>query len=234
MAQLKIEEVAAIGYKPRSYSQHKNYPLEAAASAGHVGTVKLLLEQREVLGISDDEISDAIKVAVSNSHLFVVQLLLDDVAKGQSIKSHIESILEVEHQRQQSQIVDFALAQVSKHCSADETAELKQKLGTAADKYHHDVKISQETLFSDFAESCEVGNIQVIDAILGSKHHEALSSREIDAGLQLCALNGQSTVTQMLFESSSLKEKQPPSGEEAFVVTTGNGFVNMMKLLTSY
>lgn len=234
MAQPKTEEVPAIGYESRSYSRRENYPLEAAASAGHVGTVKLLLEQREVLGIPDDEISHAIKVAASNSHWSVVQLLLDDVVKWQSIKSHIESILEVGHQRQQSQIVDLALAQVSKHCSADETAELKQKLVTAADKYHHDSKVSRETLFLDFAESCKAGNIQVIDAILGSKHHEALSSREIDAGLQLCALNGQSTVIQMLLESPSLKGRQPPSGEETFVVAAGSGSVNMMKLLTSY
>ena len=234
MAQLKTEEVPAIGDELQLYSRRKNYPLEAAASAGHVGTVKLLLEQRDVLGIAADEISHAIKVAASNSHWSVVQLLLDDVAKWQSIKSHIESILEIGRQRQQSQIVDFALVQASKHCSADETAELKQKLVTAADKYHHDFKVSQETLVLDFAKSCKTGNVQVIDAIVGSKYHEALSSREIDAGLQLCALNDQNTVIQMLLESPSLKGKRPPSSEEAFVVAAGSGSVNTMKLLTSY
>ncbi len=116
----------------------------------------------------------------------------------------------------------------------DDTAELKQKLITAAHKYHHDSEVSQETLVLDFAESCKTGNVQLIDAILGSKHHEALSSREIDAGLQLRALNGQSTVAQMLLESPSLKGRQPPSGEEAFFVAAGSGSVKMMKLLTSY
>jgi len=86
----------------------------------------------------------------------------------------------------------------------------------------------------DFVDSCQTGDIQVIDAILGSKHHEALSPREIDAGLQLCALYGHSTVAQMLLESPSLKGRQPPSGEEAFVVAAGSGYVNMMKLHTSY
>ncbi len=234
MAQLKTEEVPAIGYRLELYSRRKSYPLEAAASAGHAGTVKLLLEQRDVLDIPDDEISHAIKVAASNSHWSVVQQLLDDVATRQSIKFHIESILEVGPQRQQSRIVDFALGQASKHCSVDETAELKQKLITAADKYHHDSKVSQETVALDFTESCKTGNAQIIDAILGSKHHEALSSREIDDGLQLCALNGQSTVAQMLLESPSLKGRQPSSGEEAFVVAADSGSVNMMKLLTSY
>lgn len=68
MAQLKIEDVSATDYRRQSYSRSHNYPLEAAASADHVGIVKLLLEQRDVLGISDDEISHAIKIAASNSH----------------------------------------------------------------------------------------------------------------------------------------------------------------------
>ena len=86
----------------------------------------------------------------------------------------------------------------------------------------------------DFADTCKTGDIQVIDAILGSKHHEALFPRDIDAGLQLCALNGRITVTQMLLESPSLEGRQPPSSEEAFVVAAGSGSVNMMKLLSSY
>ena len=234
MAQLKTEEVLVIEYRLPLYSRRKNYPLEAAFSVGHVATVKLLLEQRDVLGISNDEISHAIKVSASNSHWPVVQLLLDDVAKGQSIKSYIETILEVGPQGPQSQIVDFALVQVSKHCHADETAELKPKLITTTNKYHHDSKVSQETLIADFAESYKNGNVQIIDAILGSKHHEALSSREIDAGLQLCAMNDQSIVAQMLLESPLLKGRRPTSGEEAFFVTADSGSVKMMKLLIFY
>ena len=68
MTQLKTKEIPAIDYESRSYSQRKNNPLEAAASAGHLDTVKLLLKQRDVLGIPDDEINDAIKAAASNSH----------------------------------------------------------------------------------------------------------------------------------------------------------------------
>lgn len=233
-AQLKTDEVPASGYKLQLYSRRKNYPLEAAAATGHVSTVKLLLEQRDVLGIPDDEISHAIKVAASNSHWPVVQLLLDDSAKWQSVKSHIESILEIGRQRQQSQMIDFALVQASKHCSPDETADLEQKLVTVADRYHHDSKLSHQTLAFDFAESCKTGNVQVIDAILASKHNEALSSHEIDAGLQLCALNDQSIVIQMLLESPSLKGRQPPSSEEAFIVAADRGSVNTMKLLASY
>ncbi|MCJ1463344.1 hypothetical protein MMC07_001951 [Pseudocyphellaria aurata] len=231
MSPVRTEMVPAIGYNSRSNTPGENYPLEAAASAGHEGTVKLLLEQRKLLPIQESNISDAIIIAASNSHWSVVELLLDDVAKRQSIKSHVESIL---RQVQRSQIVDLALAWVSKHCSAGETAELKQKLLVAADEDHHKPEVSQETLVLDFANSCKTGDVQVIDAILGSKYLEALSPREIDAGLQLCALNGQSTVAQMLLESPSLKGRQPPSGEEAFVLAAGSGFVDMMKLLTSY
>ena len=234
MAQLKTEEVAAIDYKSQSYSSCRNYPLEAAASAGHVGTVKLLLEQRDVLGIPDDEISEAIRVAILNSHWPVVQLLLDDVARWQSIKPNIESILEIGHQKQKSQIIDLAVAQASKHCSADEIAGLSQKLVAVADKYYHNSEVSQETVVSDFAEGCKTGSIQVIDAILETKYHEALSSREVDAGLQLCALNDQSTVLHMLFESPSLKWRQPASGQEAFVMAASSGSVSVMKLLTTY
>ena len=234
MAQLRTEKVPATSYVSQSYSKRNFYALEAAASAGHEATVKLLLEKRNVLGISEDVISDAIKVAASNAHHPVVQLLLDDVEKRQSIKSHIESILEVGHQRQQSQIVDFALARAFQHCSADEIADLKQNPVTAADKYHHDRDMSQQTLVKDFADSYKTGNIQVIDAILDSKHHEALSLHEIDAGIQLCIIKNQDIVAQKILESPSLKERLPSSGEEAFIAAAGAGSVNMMKLLTSY
>lgn len=112
-----------------------------------------------MLRIPDEEISQAIEVATLNSHWPVIQLLLDDAAKRQSIKPHIKSILKAGRQRQQSQIVDLALALASEHCSVDETTELKQKLVTAADKYHHDSKVSRKTLVLDFAESCEAGNV---------------------------------------------------------------------------
>ena len=94
--------------------------------------------------------------------------------------------------------------------------------------------MSRETLILDFEKGCQLGDIHVIDAILASKHHEALSPFEIDAGLQLCALENQSTIVSMLLESPSLNGRLPPSGKEAFVVAAGDGLVKMMKLLTSY
>lgn len=233
IAQVHSEEVPAAGYRPRVHVR-ENYPLEAAASAGHEGSVKVLLEQREVLGIPEDEISHAVKLAASNFHWPVVQLLLDDVAKRQSVKPYIESILEAVGQRQQSPIVGLALARASKYCCADEIVEIKQKLVAAVDEHPYDPEVNQETLILDFEKGCKVGDVQVIDAILASKHHEALSPHEIDAGLQLCVLNGQTTIVQLLCESPSLKGRLPPSGEEAFAVAAGNGSVNMMRLLTTY
>ena len=230
---VQFEEVPTAGYIPESYfRRQENYALEAAASAGHEASVKVLLEQRNMLGFSEDQISHAIKVAASNSHGPVVQLLLDDVAKRQSVKPHIESILEVLRQRQQSPIVGLALAQAAKYCSADEIVGIKQNL--AADKRDYDPEVSQETLILDFKEGCKVGDIKVIDAILASKHYQKLSTSEIDAGLQLSVLNGQTTVVKLLCESSSLKERLPPSGEEAFVVAAANGSVDMIRLLASY
>ena len=235
IARVHSEENPTAGYRPRSHLRHrKNYPLEAAASAGHEGSVKLLLEQREVLGILEDEISNAIKVATTNSHWLVVQPLLEYVAERQSVKSHIESIFEILCQRRQSPMVDLALAQVSKYCSADEIAELKQRIVVAAENNHYEPGVSHETLILDFEKGCKFGNVRVIDAILASKHHEALSPREMDAGIQLCVLNDQSTVVSMLLEAPSLKGRLPPSGEKAFVVAAGGGSVQMMKLLTSY
>ena len=236
MAPLNTHENPAIGYNPEFHLRpwKKNYLLEAAASAGHRDVVNLLLEQREVLGIGEDEISHAIKAATTNSHWLVVQLLLEDAAKRQSIKSHLQSILEIVGQRRQSPIVDLALAQASKYCSADEIIEIKQKLVTAADKYHSNSEVSRKTLILDFTRGCKLGDIHVINAILASKHREALSPFEIDAGLQLCVWSNQTTIVSMLLESLSLNGRLPPSGEEAFIIAAGSGFVKTMKLLTSY
>ena len=126
MAQLKTEEIPAIGYRRDFYLKgSENCLLEAAASAGRRNVVNLLLEQRKVLRIREEEISQAIKVATTNSHWLVVQLLLEDAANRESIKPHLESILAIVGQNQQSPIVDLALAQASKYCSADEIVEIK-------------------------------------------------------------------------------------------------------------
>ena len=68
MTQLKIEKISATDYQSRSSLSRKNYPLEAVALIGHVGTVQLFLKQRDVLRNPHNEISDAIKVAASNFH----------------------------------------------------------------------------------------------------------------------------------------------------------------------
>ena len=234
MTQLKIEKISAIAYRLFLYSRRKNYSLEAAASVDHVNIVKLLLKQRDILNISDDKISHVIKIAVLNFYWFVVQLFFDDVAKRQSIKSYIETILEIGILELQSQIVNFAFVQIFKHCSTHEIVELKSKLIMTIDKYYHDFKINQKTLISDFAESCKNDNVQIIDAIFESRYHEALFSREINAGFQLCALNDQNTVVQMFLETLSLKGRQSTSEEKAFVVTINNGFVKIMKLFIFY
>ena len=234
MAQLNTEEVQTTGYKPGLYEMIDNYPLEAAASAGHKDIVNLLLEKRDVLGIQEDEISRAINRATTNSHWLIVELLLEDIAKRYSVKSEIESMLKIASQRRQSPIVDLALDQASKYCSADEIFEMKQTLVTAADRYRLDTEVSQDTLILDFAKGCEDGDIHVIDAMLSSKHHEALSPFEIDAGLQLCVLKEHGSVVSMLHESPSLNGRLPPLCEEPFVVAAGGGSLKMMELLTSY
>ena len=227
------QETPAAGYRPQGHVR-KNFPLEAAASAGHEESVKVLLKNREVLGISENEISHAIKLATSNDYWSVVQLLLDDVAKRHSVKPYIKSILEVVRQRQQSPIVGLALAQASEYCSADEMVEIKQGLVAPLHEKPYDPEVNQETLVLEFEKSCKSGDIQVLNAILASEHHKILSPREIDAGLQLCVLNGHTTVVQLLCESPFLKVRLPLSGEEAFVVAAGNGSVDLMRLLTSY
>ncbi|KAL8790515.1 MAG: hypothetical protein Q9195_006346 [Heterodermia aff. obscurata] len=228
------ELIPATGYKPEDPFRHReNYPLETAASAGHKECVEVLLEQREALGISEDEVSHAINVAISNFQWPVIQLLLVDAAKRQSVKPYIESIVELKPQKKQSPIVALALALASRFCSADEIVQIKQSLVAAIDKHEYCLEVSLETLILDFKKACEFGDVEVIDAILASKHHKALSSHDIDAFLQLCAFNDQTAVVQLICESPSLKGRLPHSGEEVFAVAAGNGSLNIMRLLAS-
>ncbi|KAL6713705.1 hypothetical protein ACLMJK_009170 [Lecanora helva] len=233
IANVHYEEVQATGFRSHRIRREK-YPLEAAASAGHESSVKVLLEQRKVIGIPDVEIDHAIQRATSNSHWPIVQLLLDNVAKWHSVRPYIESIFETTRCNQESPVVDLAIAWAFQFCPADEAVEIKRKLAIAGEEPHFDPISSREPLVSRFARGCKNGDVKIIDAILGSNQYEALTSREIDAGLQLCVLNGQDAIIQLLHQSPVLKERLPPSIEEAFALAAADGSVDMMRLLFSY
>lgn len=68
MIQFKSEKTSIIDYKLSLYSQRKNYSFEIVAAVNHANTIKLFLKQRNVLNISDDEISYVIKIVASNFH----------------------------------------------------------------------------------------------------------------------------------------------------------------------
>ena len=61
------QKISATGYKPQEH-ERKNFPLEAAASAGHEECVKVLLKNREILSIPENKTSFAIKLTISNDY----------------------------------------------------------------------------------------------------------------------------------------------------------------------
>ncbi|KUI59751.1 Ankyrin repeat and KH domain-containing protein mask [Cytospora mali] len=126
VTQTATKEDTASKYRGRRNTRRENYPLEASAAAGQVGTVRLLLEHRKILGIQGESISEAIRAAVENGHLNIVQVLLDDVAKRQPVTSDLSFVVKLGRESKQPHVVDFALSLASEHCSEDEIRELRK------------------------------------------------------------------------------------------------------------
>lgn len=227
------EECPSIGYKLEESPYCENYALEASAFHGHESTVKLLLEQREVLGIPDEEIYHATEVAARKGHLGVIQALLDNVATREPIDSYISSILEVGRETKQPRVVDFAVAQASTHpgTSRDEMI-LRSEMLDATEKYRNP-QTPKTIILDDFALACESGDAEIISAVLDSGHHTSVSSKELALGLNHCAIYGQQSIARILLESAHIIWNNS-AYEEAFIIAACNGHLDFMKMLAGY
>lgn len=208
------------------------HPLELAASLGHEKTVNWLLRQQQrPLTVSHNTIRSAISVASNQGHSSVVETLLEFVA-NRPTPSDTQRIEERLSESQFGEEAAFRLA--SANCTPDEFATLSRKHPTqaikyGANKYHHK-KVGEEETLLDFALSCKTGDVRLAASILETEHHGLLSLRDVDQGIELCGLHGQTVVAQLLLESPILRDRKPSSGKEAFVNAAAGGFVDSMRL----
>lgn len=228
---LGIEQDSTLGFACDRWKHE--HPLKAAASLGHAKTVSWLLrQQQQPLTVSRDTIRSAISVASNRGHSSVVQILLEFIANVSTpsdmnrIKGRLSKSLFSE---------DAAFRLASAHCTPDEFATFSRKYPTQASKYnrateYHHKEIGEEETLLDFELSCKTGDVQLAASILETEHHGLLSLRAVDEGIQLCGLNGQAIVAQLLLESPILGDRKPSSGKEAFVLAAARGFVDCMRL----
>ncbi|RFU24961.1 hypothetical protein B7463_g11382, partial [Scytalidium lignicola] len=224
------DEVAATReYLTPRYSRWSHCPLEVSASAGHESVVNVLLQQRERLGIPDQEVANAMKAAARNGHLSVVEILLDYIAAQKPIKDFIRSIFNVAYENKQSHIVDFALDLASRRGFTDEVDRMRLESLEGTEKPPI-AEVSKEQVVSDFVNSCKIGNIDAISRILQPNHLHLLDPGMVDQGLELSATHGLLTPVRLLLESGKLPRK-PMIPDELFISTAANGHVEVMQCL---
>ncbi|KUI70485.1 Ankyrin repeat and KH domain-containing protein mask [Cytospora mali] len=199
------EEGTASEYRGRKNTRREYYPLKTSAAAGQVGTVRLLLEHRKILGIQEESVSEAMRAAVKNGHLNVVQVLLDDVAKRQPITSDLSSVVKLGWEGKQPHVVDFALSLASEHCSEDEITELrKQPERSVLDLLDELLFVKLPKLDSTemFVAASASGHLDTLKSLAASwtNHRKSTIRLAIQRALVVSSENGQIETVQYLLE----------------------------------
>ncbi|KAF4899121.1 Ankyrin-1 [Colletotrichum fructicola] len=207
--------------------------LQAAAFAGHMNTVRLLLEHKDTLGISSHEIKLAVEVAEEAGHLSIIQHLIKATKSEEEVRDHIRGMVNRGHAAHQTDVVNFALALASQHLSPDECSRLQETTCTAAETYKTTGR-SEEKLYSSFFKSCEAGDVHLMSVILETGDQELLSVRDVEGGLHLCALHSNLAVAQMLLDEPLLQNPNLVFAEEVFVTAAASGSTAFMKLVLRY
>lgn len=210
----------------------ENHPLWTAASAGHGDTVKLLLDQKSRLEISDLEVSEALTIAASKCHLDVIKTILDFLAQSQAL-NYIKLVLNEGLRSSQPQVIELALTMATKTLSVTEAEELRGQTQPAAIKYRGR-RVDREELISDFQRACGNGDKALLGAITESEHYKALSEENLNAGLRAGVLNGQGISVRIILESAVPTSQLEISVQDAFVAAAAHGFKGMMISINSY
>ncbi|KAJ4258131.1 hypothetical protein NW762_008272 [Fusarium torreyae] len=176
-----------------------NHPLEVSATAGREEVVEILLTQKEILGISDEQVWGALKAAAFYGHLSVVRLLIDFISKTSSVKDCISFVLDGLNQDHQH-ILEYALDRASRSgCTEKEVDQLRLKLPSGPEKYKVS-SIQPELLISDFQACCTSANEKALVSILESEHQHLLQEKDFSKGVRLAARNGHGSLLKLLFD----------------------------------
>lgn len=215
---------------PRCYNDDslRDRLLEAGAEAGQVEVVRVLLGQKQDLGIPDLEIDEAVKLAASKGHLEVVKLLIHHVATYRPIESFVAGVVVAAQKQQPNPVIDYAMSLAVKHCSKVKMVEISKTLQLVDSRIRTNSPLS--TPAEELMDACDSGSIDRIVPILSSHHNHHLSETAITRAVQLCASQGHSQLLTLLLDSLILKNGNGIY-EGAIIAAAANGHVDVVELL---
>lgn len=185
----------------------ENYPLEVSAAAGNLEVVRILIDQRETIGISLEAVKGAMIAAAANGHLGILEILLDSVAQFGPITSYFSLILKSAKTDNQHKVLDFVLKTASEKFPAEVIDKLRLDLPPGPEKYKVAV-IGKGTLRSDFITSCQYGDINAVTSILESSHKTFLRSGDLTKGLELAVKNGHQSLLVFLLGHEAFQQPE--------------------------
>ncbi|KAK2773762.1 multiple ankyrin repeats single kh domain-containing protein [Colletotrichum kahawae] len=214
-------------------ASQKRCPLQAAALAGHVDTVKFLLERKDNLRISDGEIKLAVEAAAEAGHSSIIQLIVENMKNGNSIESCIRGMVQKGHAAGQPDVVRFGLALASQHLATEESSKLQKMVAPASETYRNTER-SKKKLSSNFALSCKTGDLRLLATMLEMGDHKLLSAKDVVLGIHISALSGSIAIAEALLKPPFWQDWMSISGERLFVTAAASGSVAIMKLFVLF
>ncbi|KAK7422187.1 hypothetical protein QQZ08_009655 [Neonectria magnoliae] len=215
-------------------SVDRRAPLEEAAFFGREDVVDVLLGASKTLDISDKDIVEAARVAAKRGCLLVVERLLEHVATRRFVDSSFELVMKavLAFKDKNPLMVQNVMAIANRYCSSDQFSRLKMWSLTDVQKYEQVNDISAQTAERDFLNACEHGNLDLVAAIVESRHFAKIQPNDLSEGLQLSAVNGQTRVAELLL-GPVVSEEEFTISDDCLIGAAAQGDLTLVRLLAS-
>ncbi|KAK1756491.1 ankyrin repeat-containing domain protein [Echria macrotheca] len=214
-----------------SSEERQNYPLEAAAAAGHEATVKVLLAKKEAMGIPNAEVEAALRAAAKQGHRTVVRILFDSLPPTNPAASRVRPAILDACRNHDEEMAGFLLELVRPLCSAGKWDALQALIDTklVARQYRRE-DLAEAKVATDFQKASECGDTRMVSIIFGSQHRRHLDIHRLARGFTSAAAWGHTETVQLFCDEfgANIKDLLTP---ETLAYAAGNGKREIVELL---
>lgn len=231
----RVSSVKSLTSIRPSFAKNLDYfALEASADAGHKEVVRLFIENRSSLEISESSVTSAMQAAASNGHLDVLKLLLDSAKRCGPIRGYMALLAQTAAKYRRQEILHYTLNMAAENgFTAEDLDQLRLGLPPCLEKYKvRNAVIRKTVLRADFVKCCELGDQETIPFIIKYRRNPVIRAKDVSRGVAAAAGHGHYSMIAFLLDHPLVPDPLPIADAVFFKAALSN-HLEVLKLLTS-